>query len=159
MKLYTAPKDFLEGYNKFLEVYDRLSASIAFTGIYEKINKDNLGIYLTSNNQLERDIAKIYSNGFKLKSKKIDKIDGDLFFSNNFITCLPDNLKIDGSLDLYSTSIISLPNNLEVSGFLNLSYTYITSLPDNLKVGEYIWITKDQIKYCPERLKSKLIAY
>jgi hypothetical protein len=77
---------------------------------------------------------------------------GDLYFSNNQLTSLPDNLVVKGHLDCSFNKLTSLPDNLVVKGNLDCSFNNLTSLPDNLVVKGNLECSFNKLISLPDNL-------
>ena len=73
-----------------------------------------------------------YPDNLDLRSKKVDRLPGNLLWSDS--VNLPDNLVVNGSLNLAGRSIEKLPDHLVVEGDLDLKDTRITEIPETIKV-------------------------
>ena len=80
-------------------------------------------------------------------------VEGNLNYSYNHLTSLPDNLKVGGYLYCSYNQLTSLPDNLKVEGHFYCDYNQLTSLPDNLKVGGNLDCSNNQLTSLPDNLK------
>lgn len=80
-------------------------------------------------------------------------IEGNLYYKNNKLSNLPDNLTINGYLDCsYNNQLTQLPDNLTVNGSLNCNSTELTQLPNNLTVGGNLYCNNNQLTQLPNNL-------